>query len=360
MDSDRALHRMEPVSVGWDLQALALIPHGLVVGDDALFLDPQPIGQTGPHPRHNRGARFRGGPRNAPVGGGDDPLAEKLIRGSHVRDARLRQLVGQSLVPGAEDTFRSAPRFRRIGGNQRDAQLRYGALHGCQSGCSDRPPSRLGVPVVRAAIGLQGTEQTPRLDHLPPPLETAPFFLDEEGRRELGGRIIQGRNQIPLTARPPLMRGAVLVEHHPRQRCAGSLLAMRAAPGRADDLALGRHPLLRPGVGATPAMVRLPALVEMFDRPPRGAGRRQGPHLPNRLHRDSSGGGPPESPIRSPFRALGFVADAPPTKRPFRAPEPLRRFEHRQFPSVSSRLQCFTSHRSHLLEDPCPRQGGPP
>ena len=78
-------------------------------------------------------------------------------------------------------------------------------------------------------------------------------------------------------------------QHHPRQRFAGSLLAMRSAPGRTDNLAFGLQPLLRPGVGAGPAMVRLPALVEMFDGPPRVASLIEGHHLHDLIHWDCTG-----------------------------------------------------------------------
>ena len=95
-----------------DLQLPPLIAYRVVVGDDAVLLHTQHIGQTGPHPRHKRGARFHGGYRKAPVIGRDEPLAEKLIRGDRVRDARLRQLLGQSILQRAKDTLGAAPGFR--------------------------------------------------------------------------------------------------------------------------------------------------------------------------------------------------------------------------------------------------------
>src|SRR5574337_1273359 len=152
-------------------------------------------------------------------------------------------------------------------------------------------PGLLGVPIVRPAIRVEGTEEPLRFNDLPQSLEAAhrPFLLDEEGGVELGGRIIQGRNEIPLTAGHPFMPGAVLMEHHPWQGLAGSLLAMRAAPRCADDLALSLQPLLRPGVGACSAMVLLPALVEMFDGPSRIPGLIQRHHLQDFVDWDRSG-----------------------------------------------------------------------
>ena len=69
-------------------------------------------------------------------------------------------------------------------------------------------------------------------------METAhgPFFFDEEHRIEGTRGIIQGHNQIPLTAGHPFMSRAVLMEHHTGQGSAGPLLAMRPTPGRSRHL----------------------------------------------------------------------------------------------------------------------------
>ncbi len=131
-------------------------------------------------------------------------------------------------------------------------------------------PSFRRMPVVRAPVGLQRTEQPlGRNARLQPPEAThRPFFLDEEGRIELAGRIIHRHNQIPLTTGHTFMRGAVLMEHHPGQRFARPFLAMRPTPGRPDHLPSRLQGPLRPRVGPRPTMLLLPTVVKMLDRPP--------------------------------------------------------------------------------------------
>lgn len=103
---------------------------------------------------------------------------------------------------------------------------------------------------MRAPIGIEGTEESLGLNDLPQAPEAAqgPFFLDEEGRRDLGRRIVHRHNQIPLAAGHPLMRGAVLMQHHARQGFAGPLLAMRAALRSPGHVARGLQSLLRPRI----------------------------------------------------------------------------------------------------------------
>ena len=153
---------------------------------------------------------------------------------------------------------------------------------------STLPPAFAGVPIVRAAVGVEGTEQPLRLNDLLQTLEAAhgPFFLDEEGRVELVRRIIQRHDQIPLTVRNPFMGGAILMEHHAGQRVAGPLLAMGAAPGSPRHVSGLLQPVLRPRVGAGPPILRVPVLVEMLHRPARVAGLIQPHHLLDFVHRD--------------------------------------------------------------------------
>lgn len=100
--ADRDFHIMEPVPVGRDLEIPPLRAHGVIVGDDALVLDPQHIREIRPDPGDNGRADFGGGRRKAPVVGGDEPLVEKLIGWGHVRDARVCPLLGQPIVQRAE------------------------------------------------------------------------------------------------------------------------------------------------------------------------------------------------------------------------------------------------------------------
>ena len=97
------------------------------------------------------------------------------------------------------------------------------------------PSGLLGLPIVRPSVGIEGTEESLRLDDLPQALQAAHriFFLDEEGRIDFRGRVIQRHNEVPLTAGHSFMSRAILMQHHARQRFARPLLAMRPAPQRA-------------------------------------------------------------------------------------------------------------------------------
>jgi hypothetical protein len=114
---------MESMRVGRNLQAQALIPHGIVIGDDAIFLHAQNISEIGTDPRDEGRARLRGRHRKAPVVG-REKLGEQIpVRCRQVRNPGERQFLGQPILQGAEDALGAAAGFRRIGSNQRDPQL---------------------------------------------------------------------------------------------------------------------------------------------------------------------------------------------------------------------------------------------
>ena len=52
MHPHRHLHLMEPVGVLWDLEAMAVIVHGVVLGHDPLLLHTQDLGEGCAHPRN--------------------------------------------------------------------------------------------------------------------------------------------------------------------------------------------------------------------------------------------------------------------------------------------------------------------
>ena len=115
----------------------------MVRGHDALVLHTQAPGEGRADPRDEGGARLR------------------------------RPLVRQSVRHGADGACRPTPRFRRRGGNQREAPLlpRAGYL-----GQPTRVPvatGRLRVPGVGAPIRGQGTQSPLSPDDLLPPTPTA-------------------------------------------------------------------------------------------------------------------------------------------------------------------------------------------
>jgi hypothetical protein len=76
MDSHRDLHIMEPVRVLRDLQPLAVIVHGIVVGDDAFVLHTENLGEVRANPRDEGRPDFGGRHRKARVVGREKPLGE--------------------------------------------------------------------------------------------------------------------------------------------------------------------------------------------------------------------------------------------------------------------------------------------
>jgi hypothetical protein len=119
---------------------------------------------------------------------------------------------------------------------------------------------------MRAAIGVERAKQALLADHLQERLEARhrAFLGHEERRVDLARGVVQGDNQIPLLVRHPIMPRAVLVQHHPRQRLALALLAVRATPVARLDLAgILQYPL-GPGVAEAEPMIAHQLLVEVL------------------------------------------------------------------------------------------------
>ena len=283
VDPYGALHVMEAVAIWGDLQMPPLIPHRVVVGDDALLLEAENLGEVRPNPGDEGGAGFRRRYRKASVVGRKKLLGEIPVGRCHRGDLGQGQLFGQPILEGAEDALGAAPRLRRIGGNQRDSQLLQRAMDRGEAALVHLAPGRFGVPVVGPSIRIQRAEEPLRLNDVPQPLETAhrACFVDEAGRIEVTRGILHRHHEIPPTAGDPLMGRAVLMQHHARQRFAEPLLAMRPTPGSSRHMSCGVQPGLRPRIGARPAM-----LVERLHRPARVAALVQQHHLQRFIHRD--------------------------------------------------------------------------
>ena len=220
----------------------------------------------------------------------------------------------------------------------------------------------LCIPIVRASVRVQGTEEPMRLDALPQAAQAAqgPFFLDEEGGVDLAGSIIERHDQIPLTAGHPFMGGAVLVQHHARQGFTGMLFAMRPASRRAGHMPRRLQGFLRPAIGPRPAMLGAPVFVEMLDGPARVPRLIQGDHAQHLIDRHRAGRGATQATVLQPLGALGIIAPPPAAKRPLRHPQHLGRVPHRQFPPLLPRVEFLKPHLSHLLSYGRPCHGGPP
>ena len=145
----------------------------MVRGHDALVLHTQAPGEGRADPRDEGGARLRRPPPHPLVMRREDLLGQVPIRRRPLRTPRQGPLVRQSVRHGADGACRPTPRFRRRGGNQREAPLlpRAGYL-----GQPTRVPvatGRLRVPGVGAPIRGQGTQSPLSPDDLLPPTPTA-------------------------------------------------------------------------------------------------------------------------------------------------------------------------------------------
>ena len=192
-----------------------------------------------------------------------------------------------------------------------------------------------GEEVMAAAIGVEGREQTHPGDHLGKPAQARerPFLLDEEGRIDLAGRVIHRHDEIER--RPALQPGmgrAVLKQHHPRQRPACTLLAMRRALRRRPN----QTPLLKNGLGPGVAQIEpAPAqlLMKMLHREVVVSRRKLLDHPLDLVRRRPAMRNPAAAAVDDPLRALRLVAVAKATKMPLAHPQKLSRLQAAQLPS---------------------------
>jgi hypothetical protein len=96
MPPHRDLHIMEPVGILRDLAARALIPHGIVLGDDPRLLHTQHLSEMRAEPRDEGGVRVRRPHHNPVVVRGKEPLGQVPIGRRHFRDPGQCPLFGQS------------------------------------------------------------------------------------------------------------------------------------------------------------------------------------------------------------------------------------------------------------------------
>ena len=111
----------------------------------------------------------------------------------------------------------------------------------------------------------------------------------------------------------------------------------------------GLQGLLGPAIGAGPAMLGLPALMEMLDGPARVAGLIQRHHPQRLIDRHRTGREPADPPILQPLGPLRVIAATPAAKRPLRHPQHLARLRHREAPLLPPLVEFFEPHLSHLL-----------
>ena len=176
---------------------------------------------------------------------------------------------------------------------------------------------------MTAPVGVERREQPVLADHL---LQAAKarggaLFLDQEDRVDRTRRVVERDNQIERRlAHQPLVRRAILKQHHAGQRPARPLLAVRRAArcDRHQTAALQHR--LRPSIAQRKPVLGLQRFVKMLDRevPVPRAILLHDKRDP--VHRRPPPRGAPEPPVNQTFRPLRLVAVAQPAEVPLADP----------------------------------------
>ena len=123
---------------------------------------------------------------------------------------------------------------------------------------------------MRAAIGVERTEQAVRLDRLMQAAEARhrAFFGHEKRRINPARRIVHRHDQVDVVTqrRDPAVRRAILHQHHANHRAADPLLAMFAASGRGLHIARPLQRQARDRVAQGVVVMAAQFLVKVFDR----------------------------------------------------------------------------------------------
>ena len=273
---------------------------------------------------------------------------------------RRRQLLRQPPLMRAERALRAAPRLRRVGRDHLDPEPRHRPTELGRVVPVHLAPRRRRVPVVRAPVRVQRTEQALRLDRLPRPPKAAPraLLLAEEHRIVLVGGVVHGHDQVPPLGLDPVMVAAVLMHQHARPRRALPPLAVLAASLRLRHRARPLQMVLHPAVAAPPAIAAVPG-VEV-PHVPALVTRPVAVHHPHHLvHR--------RRPVRRPRQPLVpqtvdpvlLVAARPAPERPRADTQQLARLLLRQPTLRPNRIHLFEHHLPLLLQQTRPAHSIP-
>ncbi len=116
VDLDRCLDEVAAVGLFGDLQGEALVAHGVVVLDLALFLDGEDVGKRAADIGEESRALFGGGNREAVIEGRQEGLGDEAVGRLDAGDAGQAQLLGQTPLQGAEEPLDAPSGPRRPGG----------------------------------------------------------------------------------------------------------------------------------------------------------------------------------------------------------------------------------------------------
>ena len=140
-----------------------------------------------------------------------------------------------------------------------------------EPGLGDLPAGLGRMEIMAAPVGVELDEQAVPLDHLGQAEEArgGAFLLDQHGRVDRRGRVIQGDHQVERRLPDqPGMRRRILVQHHAGHRPSRPLAAVRPTLGCHRHRAALLQP--QPG-GGVAQLVAVPApqhVVEMPGREP--------------------------------------------------------------------------------------------
>ena len=199
-------------------------------------------------------------------------------------------------------------------------------------------------------VGVEGRKQPPLLDHLPhaPEAGGRAFLHHEEHRVVLVGGIVHRHNQVPLPSAHPLMRRAILVQHHAGQRRPLPTLPVLASTRRPRYQPRLLQPVLDPAIAAGTPIPAIPR-VEVLDVPALVPAVVQLPQTQHLIHRR-----PPVRILGQPFvneppKPLLLVAVDVAPEGPVVNPQQPRRLFLSQSPYPPTLISLFKSHSPGLL-----------
>ena len=349
MHPDPALHIVAPMRVRRDRKRQTLVAHRVVVPHNPLLLHAQDVRKRPrARPRHERRTLAFRRNRKPRVVRRHKRIPQKAVRRHHILDPGKAQFLRQTLLQRPEHALRPAPRLRRVGRDQIDAQLPERPTDLRRLLLVHLPPGLRRAPVVAPAIRIKRAEQAMRLNHLAQRRKTAhrPLLGHEKRRVNLARRIVHRHNQVPPTPRNPLMTRPIPVQHHPGQRTTRALATMRPATrGRANP-AMRLQRQTNPVVTPTHAVLRHQLLVEVLRREVPVARVEQIKHPRNLVNRSAARRHTTETAVVKSLRSLRLIPVTPAPERPLADAQNLRSLQLAQRAAARSPVNLLEPHKA--------------
>src|SRR5919206_1884365 len=349
------LHIVLPMPALRDLKLKARVAHCVVPPDNPILLNTKDARQVA-HKRHERVPRLRRLDRKARVVLGHIDFGQVAVGVRHSVDPGQPQHLRQAALQRAEHPLHPAPSLRAVGRDVLDAELLQRTPDLGQLILIDRLAGLGREEIVTAPIGIERTEQALACDHLAKATQAreGAFLFDQKGRVDLARGVVQRDDQIQwrLPAQPGMGR-AVLEQHHPGQRLAHPLLAMRGALRRTPDQPARLQDRLGPGVAVLEALL-LEFLVEVLDREIEVAGSVLLDDPLDAVHRRAAGGGSAAAAVDDALCALGVIAVTQTAEMALADAEQFGRLLAAQFTSVPAPDRIDNPGHSYLRQHAIP------